>query len=123
MNVGDGIAVTGGRNNVIGSAPAGNSITLNGGNGLAFRGQLLGSTMAGNVVQGNGKSGLFLNAAANLTVGGSRSVLANTIVTNAQYGVYAVGKCTGTAVVRNVVRANKPGNVNITSATGITYIP
>jgi len=123
MNVGDGIAVTGGRNNAIGSALAGNSITQNGGNGLAFSGQLLGSTMAGNVVQGNGKSGLFLKAVMNLTVGGGRSVLANTIVTNAQYGVYAVGNCTGTAVVKNVVKANKPGNVNITSATGITYIP
>jgi hypothetical protein len=47
----------------------------------------------------------------------------NRIVTNSGYGVYAVGACNGSVVQGNTIVANSQGNVDITHARGITYIP
>ncbi|MBL6713250.1 MAG: hypothetical protein ISQ07_07680, partial [Pirellulales bacterium] len=48
---------------------------------------------------------------------------ANVIVTSAAYGLLASGDCSGTSVIRNTLRENSLGNVDITAATGITYVP
>ncbi len=42
---------------------------------------------------------------------------------NTGYGLYAVGACNGSVVQGNTIVANSQGNVNITHARGIKYIP
>ena len=87
----------------------------------------------------SGGSGLQLTAAQNLAVGetpldelfarlgvfwdGTSRTTANTILTSLAYGLLASGDCTGTSVIRNTILENAPGNVDLTAATGITYVP
>jgi hypothetical protein len=76
-----------------------------------------------NSITASGAAGLLLNAAKDLLVGGSLPGTGNTIVTSAGYGLMAVGPCNRTRVIRNLIAGNALGNVDVSSATGITYLP
>jgi parallel beta-helix repeat protein len=122
-NVGSGIVLAGAQSNTIGAVGAGNAIVSNGVNGIQLSGNLKGTVIAANVITGSGSNGLLLNAATNLLVGGTGTGVANTIVTSVGYGLLAVGSCTRTQVIRNLIAGNTEGDVNLSSSTGITYIP
>jgi trimeric autotransporter adhesin len=115
--------VIGGRNNLIGSATAGNSITGNGQNGVYITGIVTGTRVQGNEISGNAKNGVMLVKARRLTIGGSAPGSGNQIVENQGFGLYAEGACSGTAVQGNVIAANTKGNINLTRSSGIVYIP
>ncbi len=74
-----------------------------------------------NAIQSNKDAGLFIYSS------NQNIVNSNVINHNAVVGVYAVGMCTGTVVSDNVVVNNPPtgatNNVDISQATGITYVP
>jgi hypothetical protein len=122
-NVGDGITMTGAQANTIGIVGAGNAIGSNGLNGISVQGNSKNSTIVGNSIVASGQNGLLLNAATDLLVGGLATGDANGIVTSVGYGLLAVGPCSRTRVIRNTIAANKAGDVNLSSSTGITYIP
>jgi parallel beta-helix repeat protein len=122
-NAGSGIVLAGGLNNTIGAIGAGNAIVSNGLNGIQVSGGVRGTVIAANSIVDSGASGLLLNAATDLLVGGTAAGAGNAIVTSGNYGLYAVGPCSRTRVIRNLISQNAPSDVNIASATGIVYIP
>jgi parallel beta-helix repeat protein len=122
-NVGDGITMTGAQANTIGIVGAGNAIVSNGLNGISVQGNSKNSTIVGNSIVASGQNGLLLNAATDLLVGGLATGDANGIVTSVGYGLLALSTCSRTRVIRNTIAANKAGNVNLASSTGITYVP
>ena len=122
-NLKAGIAVIGGRNNQIGTAAGGNTVTGNGQDGVYVSGNVAGTVVQGNVINQNAGNGVTLGAARKLIVGGSATGAGNLITMNLSYGVYAFGVCTGSVVQGNVILANAQGNVNLTNSHGITYIP
>jgi parallel beta-helix repeat protein len=123
-NTDGGIVLTGVRNTRIGSlGGGGNTVLENGVNGIYVSGNSAGTTIVANSVTGSGSNGLLINAAPNLVVGGTITGEANTIVMSTGYGIYALGNCSNTKVIRNTLRENTAGAVNFTLATGITYVP
>lgn len=122
-NVGSGIVIAGARSTTIGVAGSGNVITMNGLNGIQVSGNVKGTAIAANIIADNFSNGLLLNAATNLLVGGTGDGVANTVTTNVGYGLLAVGSCTRTQVIRNLIALNGEGDVNLSSSTGITYVP
>jgi len=122
-NVGDGITMVGALSNTIGTAFAGNAIISNGLNGISVQGNSKGSTIVGNSIVASGQNGLLLNAATDLLVGGLAAGDSNGIVTSVGYGLLAVGPCSRTRVIRNTIAENQAGDVNLSSSTGITYVP
>lgn len=93
------------------------------GSGILISGNAKGTVIAANTVSGSGSNGLLLNAATNLLVGGSGDGVANTIVTSVGYGLLAVGSCSRTQVIRNLISGNTQGDVSLSASTGITYVP
>jgi len=122
-NVGGGIILSGGLANTIGAVGCGNAIVSNRLNGIQVSGNVQGSVIVGNTIANSGSNGLLLNAASSLLVGGMQAGAGNTIVTSAGYGLYAVGPCARTRVIRDRITQNALGNVNTASATGIIYVP
>lgn len=138
-NVGDGLWINGGRENVIGLPGGGNEIVSNGGNGIRVAGDTQDSVITANRITASGVNGLLLTNAQNLSVGETRldelferlgffwyivpNEAANEIVTSVGYGLLASGDCSGTSVIRNTILENGLGNVDLTAATGITYLP
>jgi len=122
-NLGSGLWINGGFNNRIGEVAAGNQIISNSQNGIYATGETSGTTVVANTILGSGGSGIFLNAVRLLQIGRSTSEEANDVFTSEGYGLYATGDCPGTSVIRNRIFANELGNVDISSATGITYVP
>ncbi len=122
-NSGAGVVVIAGRNNLIGSATAGNTIVGNGGDGLDISGVVTGTRVQGNEINTNAGNGVMLDQAQGVTIGGSFSGAGNGIVGNQGYGLYAYGLCAGSVVQENVIVANAKGNVNLTKSRGIKYIP
>ena len=122
-NLLDGITLVGATSNTIGAVGAANAIVSNGLNGIAVTGNSRGTSIVANSIVGSGASGLLLNAATDLLVGGTATGVGNTIVTSGGYGLLAVGACSRTRVIRNRIAQNALGNVNLASATGITYVP
>ena len=122
-NLGGGVILAGGLSNTIGAVGAGNAIISNGLNGMQVSGNVRGSVIAANTIADSGSNGMLLNATSSLLVGGMRIGAGNTIVTSGGYGLYAVGPCSRTQVVRNRITQNSLGNVNLASATGIVYVP
>jgi len=122
-NLLDGITLVGATSNTIGAVGAGNTILSNGLNGIAVAGNSRGTTIVANSIVDSGSSGLLLNAATDLLVGGTAAGVGNTIVTSAGYGLLAVGACNRTRVIRNLIAGNTLGDVDLASATGITYVP
>ena len=122
-NAAQGIALLGGQNNVVGAVGAGNNIVGNALNGVLAAGNLRGSSLSSNTISASGSNGLLLQAATNLLVGGVLDGVANTIVTSTGYGLSAIGACGGTRVIRNVIRNNVQGNVDLSQSTGIIYVP
>jgi hypothetical protein len=134
-NVGSGLELSAGRDTLL----AGNAIVSNGLNGIQVTGNVQGSAIVSNTVVASGSNGLLLNAARGLSVGEipldeivervgliwypASGNLSNTIVTSAGYGLLAVGDCNRTRVIRNLIGENTLGNVDLSSATGITYVP
>ena len=113
-----------GRNNLIGSATAGNTISGNGQDGLYVQGvRPMAHQAQGDQISGNTGNGVTLVTALGVTIGGSSTGAGNQIVNNQGYGVYASGVSSGTVVQQNVIAANSAGNVNLTNSSGITYIP
>jgi trimeric autotransporter adhesin len=73
-----------------------------------------------NAIQSNDDAGLFIDN-SNQNIVENNAVNSNTLV-----GVYAVGVCTGTVISSNTILGNGvivPNNVDISQATGITFIP
>lgn len=68
-------------------------------------------------------AGTILLATAPPAIAGTG--VANTIVTSGGYGLLAVGPCSRTRVIRNLIAgaSNSLGDVNIASVTGITSLP
>jgi hypothetical protein len=122
-NAGDGVSVTGGRNNVIGTAAAGNVIAGNGRDGLYVTCGAPGTRAEGNAISGNAGNGVTIAMARRLTVGGSAPGSGNRIVGNQGYGLYAFGVCSGSVVRGNAIASNAKGNVNLTRSRGVVYIP
>jgi len=124
-NVLDGVRLVNATATTVGQIGAGNTIVGNGLNGISAAGNARGTSIVANVISGSAANGLLLNAATDLLVGGAGAGtgVANTIVTSGGYGLLAVGPCSRTRVVRNLIGQNALGNVNISSATGITYLP
>lgn len=122
-NLGSGIVIAGSQSNAIGVAGSGNAIVSNGVNGIEVSGNVKGTVVAANTISGSGSNGLLLNAATNLLVGGTGDGVVNTIVTNVGYGLLAVGSCSRTQVIRNLISGNTQGDVNLAASTGITYVP
>lgn len=122
-NLLDGITLVNAVGNTIGALGAGNTILSNGLNGITVAGNSRGTSIVANSIVDSGSSGLLLNAATNLLVGGTATGAGNTIVTSAGYGLLAVGPCNRTRVIRNLIAGNTLGNVDLASATGITYVP
>lgn len=122
-NLLDGITLVNAVSNTIGAIGAGNTILSNGLNGIAVAGNSRGTTIVANSIVASGSSGLLLNAATDLLVGGNATGAGNTIVTSVGYGLLAVGPCNRTRVIRNLIAGNTLGDVDLASATGITYVP
>jgi parallel beta-helix repeat protein len=122
-NAGGGVVMIAGRNNLMGSAAAGNTIEGNGLNGLSISGLVTGTRVQGNAISGNAANGVALNKARLLTIGGSTPGVGNLITGNHGYGLFASGACCGTVVRRNVIVANTKGNVNLARSRGVKYIP
>ena len=122
-NLLDGITLVGATGTTIGAVGSGNAIVSNGLNGIAVAGNSRGTTIVANSIVDSGASGLLLNAATDLLVGGTATGVGNTIVTSAGYGLLAVGACNRTRVIRNLIAGNTLGDVDLASATGITYVP
>ncbi len=122
-NLGSGLWINGGFDNRIGAVAAGNQIVSNSQHGLYATGDTSGTTVVANTILGSGSNGISLNAVSLLQIGLGASEEANEIITSAGYGLYATGDCLGTNVIRNRILANALGNVDISSATGITYVP
>ncbi len=118
-----GVVVTGGLNNLIGSATAGNTIAGNGLSGLYVSGSVPGTRIFGNQIRHNTGNGVTLQRAKNLTVGSRSGRAGNWILNNQGYGLYASGLSNGTVVQENRIGANALGNVNLTDSRGIVYIP
>jgi hypothetical protein len=97
-----------------------NRVVTNGGAGITISGSI-GTQVFGNEIRGNTGNGIVLAAAAWARIGADGS--GNTIVNNTGYGLFATGNCARTRVVRNTVTGNTLGQVDISSATGITYVP
>ena len=138
-NVGDGLWINGGRDNLIGLPGLGNEILANGSNGIRVAGDTQGSVITGNRITASGGNGMQLTAAQNLSVGETAfdrffarlsflgsftsGAAANEIVTSVGYGLLASGACSGTSVIRNTILENGQGNVNLSAATGLIYVP
>jgi len=122
-NVGSGIVIAGGLSNTIGAIGLGNAIVSNGSNGIEVSGNVRGTVIAANTITASGANGLRITAATDLLVGGTRENAGNKIVTSAAFGLYATGNCARTRVIRNRIAENSLGNVNLSAATGITYVP
>ena len=122
-NAGVGMKVIDGRNNRIGSANAGNTITGNGLDGVYVTGLLTGTKVSGNGISGNAGAGVRLDRAKRVTIGGSTSADGNGIIGNQGYGVYAAGACCGSLVRENVIAGNRLGNVDLSKSRGVRYIP
>jgi hypothetical protein len=110
------------------SAPFQNKIDFNTGPGVTIRSSQ-GNSVLGNAISGNASDGVMLVRARKTTIGGngSTSQLAagqgNRIMINQGYGLMALGNCNGSLVKDNTIVANAQGNVNISRARGITYVP
>ncbi|WZO97873.1 right-handed parallel beta-helix repeat-containing protein [Isosphaeraceae bacterium EP7] len=100
-----------------------NLIRKNGGDGVVVAGHSAGTRVLGNEIGDNAGNGVTLAAARKVNIGGSVPGSGNQIVGNRRYGLLAFGNNHGTVVQRNVIAANASGNVNLTKASGITYIP
>ncbi len=122
-NLGSGIVIDGAQSSTIGVAGSGNEIIANGVNGIQVSGNVKGTAIVANVIAGSGSNGLLLNAATNLLVGGTGDGVANTIVTSVGYGLLAVGSCSRTQVIRNLIAGNTQGDVSLSASSGITYVP
>jgi len=118
-----GVVVTGGRNDLIGSASAGNTISNNGQDGLYVTGVLTGTEAAGNQIESNAGNGVNLFQVRGITIGGSAAGAGDQILTNQAYGVYGSGNSSGSVVEQNEIAENTAGNVDLSSARGITYAP
>lgn len=118
-----GVVVIGGRNNLIGSATAGNTIAGNSQFGFYINGDVTGTRVQGNEISGTAGTGLMLDSARGVTIGGSALGAGNRIVGNSIYGVYARGVCSGSVVRNNLIEANPAGNVNLSNSRGILYFP
>ncbi|MFM8494065.1 MAG: beta strand repeat-containing protein, partial [Planctomycetia bacterium] len=97
-----------------------NRVLTNGGAGITISGSY-GTVVLGNEIRSNAGTGILLAAARAATIGVVGA--GNTIVANTGYGLFASGNCFRTRVVRNTIVDNTLGNVDISSATGITYVP
>ena len=122
-NLLDGITLVGVTASTIGAVGVSNTIVANGLNGITVAGNSRGTVIAANSLIDSGANGILLNAATDLLVGGTAAGAGNTIVTSTGYGLLAVGSCSRTRVIRNRISGNTLGDVNLSSATGITYVP
>ncbi|WP_406698198.1 right-handed parallel beta-helix repeat-containing protein [Singulisphaera sp. Ch08] len=100
--------------------------TANLGNNLG--GILLGAGTSSNTIGGRATAlqNKILNSLGNgVTIQCSQgnAVLGNEISTNLGYGVFASGFCYGTVVAGNTITSNAKGNVNLTNAVGVEFIP
>ncbi len=122
-NAGGGVILSGGWNNQIGVANAGNTIADNGQNGVVIGGNVMGTSVQGNLINGNASNGVVLNQACRVTIGGAIPGAGNAIVGNLGYGLLAFGRNGGSVVRGNVIAGNVKGNVNLTNSRGVVYIP
>src|SRR6185312_15507659 len=113
-NAGGGVAVIAGRNNLIGSAVAGNTVVGNGRDGLSLTGDVTGTRVQGNQIDGNANNGVTLDRARRVTIGGPAPGSGNRIVGNQGFGLFAFGACSGSVVRGNAIASNSEGNVNLT---------
>lgn len=128
-NLGFGIVVTGwARDNTIIGAIVGTNLTGTAefGNGLGgidlgpgTRGTRLGGTAE------HERTRVVFNQGNGLSIRSSREdhVRGVEIVANQGYGLFAIGDCFGTVVRDSPIRRNGAGNVNISRAKGIIYVP
>lgn len=114
-NVGLGFALTGGRDPSIPNTTGG--IYL----GDGTSGTTIGGSKAilANRINTN-PGGLIISGSAR------NSVIGNEIQQNTEFGIYATGACTGTAITGNAITGNghaASDNVDIGGASGITFTP
>jgi hypothetical protein len=86
-------------------------------------GLVKGTRVQGNMISTNASDGVVLACAQSVLVGGGGVGEGNSVVQNHGYGLYAHGVCVASVVQSNTIVANTQGNVNLSNAKGITYIP
>ena len=109
----------------LGTATAGNTISLNAVAGVFATGGLAGTTVQNNTIDGNGRFGVQLAAATGLLLGGSGVSAGNRIRSAANrmaqaVGVYASGGGTGTVVQGNIIAGFVGSGVVLEGVRGIT---
>lgn len=102
------------------SAQFQNKIRDNGSNGVTL---VLSNddTLIGNDISGNADNGVRIQCARRTRIGDSGT--GNVISSNQSFGVLATGVCTGSVIQNNVIISNAQGNVDLSQASGIVYIP
>jgi hypothetical protein len=92
--------------NQVGKAGAGNTITKNGQDGLAFTGDSTGTEAQANTILLNQANGVSLSNVVNATIGGYRRMQGNVIAGNVASGIAQSGINPGTVIKGNTVVAN-----------------
>ena len=119
-NSGTGIRVGSGANFIGGTASgAGNVISGNAVDGIEIaassgnlvQGNYIGTNASGTTDVGNGQVGIWLNNAANNTIGGAAPGARNVISGNAWSGIDATGTSTGNVIRGNYIGTDLTGNV------------
>jgi hypothetical protein len=128
-NNGPGVFIHSSRDNAV----LEDQIQWNAGPGVLVTGRSANTVVMGNAISGNTGDGVTLMRARKVRIGGNSTGVGssntaafgqgNRIVANIGYGLYAAGACNGSVVQGNTILANSQGNVNITRARGITYVP
>jgi hypothetical protein len=93
-----------------------NAIAFNGGDGIKIVGAS-GISVLGSIIESNTGGGVTLQGGENNQIGESGN--ANTIVTNAKWGVYASGSLAGSTVQGNEIRGNRGNGVVLRAAQGL----
>lgn len=96
--------------------------------GNTLGGISLGSGTSSNIIGGTAaplQNKILNNLGNGLTIQSSRgnAVLGNEVANNLGFGLFAASLCSGTVVKANTITSNAKGNVNLTNASGIVFIP
>jgi parallel beta-helix repeat protein len=97
-------------------------IVDNEGSGLTINSSV-NDKVEGDEIASNAANGVTLDNARKITIGGITPGSGNQLVGNLGYGLDAFGVSTGSVVAGNTILGNTAGNVEISKAKGIIYIP
>ena len=105
-----------------GDAVVGDLISGNAGVGVDISGVATGTSVQADEIDDNAGTGVRLDGARRVVIGGVAPGSGNRIVGNLNFGLYASGNCSGTAVGTNAIAMNAAGDVDLTRSRGIVSI-